>query len=114
MCGLPEGSLLGKWKTGSDIQSHNATKPKTLHRTALSGDEKKALMARMDKNIPVRLSAHEVMQEQRDQGLKHIAELTKELAHWKALANKLESMTIGEVIRKRIAIWILDRLERSR
>lgn len=107
MCGLPEGSLLGKWKMDSNIQSPNIGKHK-LHPRALSRDEKKALMARMDKSSSMRMSASDVIREQRDQSLKRIAELEKEVDKWKTLANGLESQSVVNIIRKRLAKWLLD------
>jgi len=108
MCGLPEGSLLGKYKEGSNIISTNIGRPK-LHPRALSGDEKKALMAKMDRVAAVRVTEREVHIQQRDQALKRIAELEKEVDTWKAKANALEVKPIRRIIRERIAKWLLDR-----
>jgi len=111
MRGLPEGHLLGKnWKSfanGTTSKVSNVISRKKY--VVLSADEKKALMAKMDAKIPVRHILNEdVLKEQRDQGLKKIAELQKQVDQLKSVINDLESMTLGSMIRKRLAQWILD------
>lgn len=104
--GLKDGSLLGKYKIGSDGKLITGSKRKY---NCLTGDDKKALMARMDKVAAVRVSEREIHIQQRDQGLKRIAELQTELDKWKSLATELESQSVGTFLRKRIAKWLLDK-----
>ena len=94
--GLPEGALLGTYKQPS-------AKPRASNRIALSGDEKKALLARLAA-APVRKTAEEVLREQRDQGLITISQLREEARRWRETAEmlqrKVDTMTIWQVIRR--------------
>jgi len=64
-------------------------------------------MAKMDKALVRHMSNEDVLREQRDQGLKKIAELQKELAHCKTALNELQLLSISSLIRRRLAKWLL-------
>ncbi|CAN5951001.1 unnamed protein product [Sphagnum jensenii] len=107
MCGLPEGALLGKWKIGSTVQSPNNGKAK-LHKSALSGDEKKALMSKMDKVAGVRATERELHIQQRDQALKRIGELQEEIKDLKILIQELETMPMIKIAIRRLVRLLVD------
>jgi len=104
MCGFAEGFLLGKnWK-GFKKGPNAPAAARGRGYVVLSGDEKK-VMARMDKARHI--SNENVLREQRDQGLKQIAILQKELSDCKTALNKLQSMSIATLVRIRLAKWLL-------
>lgn len=110
---MKEGALLGKWPTkdGKGMK-------RSLKRTCLTGDEKKAIL------YGGKTSAEEIHIEQRDQALKEIGELRKELKHWEATVKaqegelklfhkivedqeaELKAMTVWKFVRKRLSEWI--------
>lgn len=112
--GLAEGSLLGKYQVGNGKRIVGSVRTKiaaqqTKRYVALSGDEKKALMVRIASTGKVTtVSAEDVLREQRDQGLKKIAELQKEVSYWKTKAHDLESLTTMQFIRNKLAIWLAN------
>lgn len=125
---LPEGALLGQYKVNSKNPqpppNHSNPSPNMGRgslppkHVALTKDDKKALMAKMNKSGPTHL-------EQRDQALKEIAKLRDELgkAHSEghlqrilmgdkdmemaALKARVSAMTVWDVLRSRVARWIL-------
>jgi hypothetical protein len=125
--GLPEGSLLGtfpvthrqKKQFGFPVPVQG--KPNYYRHVALTGDEKRAIFAKLDagktqtpepRPRAVRLSAEQVLREQRDQAQKRIVESQKELDRVQAIAatqeKELKSITVVGLIRKRIAEWLLS------
>ena len=96
MKGLPDNSTLGK----------NFSSKRNKHKgVSLTGDEKNVIIGKH--------SAEDVLREQRDQALKEIGELRKELKQWEdsVAAQELEiktlkSMSVLEFIRKKLADWI--------
>ena len=120
---MKEGALLGKWpmKDGKGAK-------RSLKRTALTGDEKKAIMA--GTGIVGSKSTESVLREQRDQALQEIANLRKEKKAWEgailAQANELKlfhkivedqekelkSMTIKRLLKRRLADWLLSLTQR--
>ena len=68
-------------------------------------------MAKMDKALVRHMSNEDVLREQRDQGLKKIAELQKELDHCKTALNELQLLSISSLIRRRLAKWLLREKE---
>lgn len=120
MKGLPEGSLLGK-------HQEMAGKPRPHHkkkeRVALTGDEKRAILHPIDVDLslgtpilaglpakPGHRSEIEMMRLQRDQALGAVLELRTELKRREeaaaALERKLKAMTVGRLIRQRLAEWL--------
>ena len=98
MKGLPEGALMAK-----------SNKKSGWPRIFLAGDEKRAALAR----LPAKqghMTELEVMRQQRDQALGAVLELRRELEHWRAATadfeEKLKAMTVGKLIRQRLARWI--------
>jgi hypothetical protein len=110
--GLPEGSLLGNYKVNS-----------TLRKTCLTKEEK-------DK-IKGKVSAHDVVVNQRDQALKQIGELNREIYRINSATadlqrtlketetelkifhkivedqkKEIESMSIRILVRKKVAYWL--------
>jgi hypothetical protein len=126
--GLAEGTLLGKYKGGQSNTERRAARRAQLKHIALTGDEKRAILERLDagKTQPqpqpqapiqtrppaARYSTEEVLREQRDQAQKRIVELQKELDRVQAIAatqeKELKSITVVGLIRKRIAEWLLS------
>lgn len=104
--GLPEGFLLGKYKIGPDGKPEKTAGVKKFN--CLTGDDKKALMARMDKVAAVRVSEREVHIQQRDQALKRIVELEKEVEKLRILIQELETMPIIKIARRRLGHLLLD------
>src|SRR5277367_354339 len=51
-CGLPDGSLLGKYKESQSNAERKAQRRAFLNRVALTADEKKALMQKLDAKTP--------------------------------------------------------------
>ena len=131
-CGLPEGSMLGKYKetqTNAERKAQRLAilgtsqppqgKPNYYQHIALTGDEKKALFAKIDAakvaNSAGGKSAEDVLREQRDQAQKEIASLRKEMKQWEATIaaqeaelKAVKSMTVWKLVKKRIADWILS------
>lgn len=112
--GLPDGALLGRYNftPGPDPGPPNpkpVPKPKFV---ALTADDKKALMARLDaaKKPTVKLSAEDQMRAQRDQALGAILGLRKQIASLEVsvsdLTRQIEAMTLWSLIRRRLAKWI--------
>jgi hypothetical protein len=107
-CGFPDGSLLGQFDPEKGILPKRVKKKKTkvtTARVALTGDDKKAILAG---NIaPTKRAVEDVLREQRDQAQKRIIELERELKHWtaavKTLEDQMKEMTVWKLIRKRIA-----------
>jgi hypothetical protein len=106
MMGLPEGSLLGKTKA-------TAGKPRPRQkkkvRVALSGDEKRAVLAK----LPAKqghLAEVEVVRLQRDQALQTILKLRTEMKRREeaaaGLEQRLKTMTVGQLIRQKLAEWL--------
>ena len=106
MKGLPEGSLLGEYK-------EMAGKPRPRHkkkaRVALTRDEKQAILAGLPAK-PGRAGEIAVMREQRDQALGAVMELRAELKRREEaraeLERRLKAMTVGKLIRQRLAEWL--------
>lgn len=116
---MKEGALLGKWpmKDGKGLK-------RDLKRTALTGDEKKAIMAGKIPNSTANVPALDAVRIQRDQGLKEIATLRREKmileGTVKSQAGELKlfhkivedqekefkSLTVWVFIRKKLAEWI--------
>lgn len=129
-CGLPEGSMLGKYKetqTNAERKAQRLAlignlglpKPKqpSSHSTkyiALTGDEKKAIMEKTP-NSSAGYSAADIHLEQRDQALREIALLRKEMKVYEAVVNTqeaelkaLKSMTLWKFLKNRLAAWLLS------
>lgn len=120
--GLPEGSMLGKYKSGQTVPSQNVGKPKPKH-VALTADEKKNILSTHVTHRPT--YGMSPMEEQRNQALKEIKNLRNHIgvlesdAHLgRILANdkdatiadltaRMESMTVLYLIRKKLAAWLL-------
>jgi hypothetical protein len=104
--GLPEGSLLGKYKeTAGKPRPHQKKKA----RVALSGDEKRAVLAK----LPAKqghLAEVEVVRLQRDQALQTILKLRTEMKRREeaaaGLEQRLKTMTVGQLIRQKLAEWL--------
>jgi hypothetical protein len=101
-CGLPDGSLLGKYKEKSPNQV-----PSRIKYIALSSEEKKAIVH------GGKHSAEDVLREQRDQAQKEILNLRRELKQWEATVTSqreeidaLKSLTLWKFIRKRLSEWL--------
>jgi CRISPR/Cas system-associated protein Cas10 (large subunit of type III CRISPR-Cas system) len=92
MKGLPEGALKPGGKGKSKVK-----------RIALSGDEKRTILARIAA-APAHYEPIDVVREQREQALKTVMELRTELKQWKATVaeqeRKLKTMTVWQVIRR--------------
>ena len=106
---MKEGALLGKWpmKDGKGLK-------RSEKRTCLTGDEKKAIMGKTP-NSSAGLSASDVHLEQRDQALREISLLRKELKVYEATVKTqeeelkaLKSMTLWKVLKNRLAEWLLS------
>lgn len=102
MKGLPEGTLL-----------KNAAKARPkVKRIALSGEEKRAILARIGA-APTHYEPIDVVREQREQALRTVIELRKELAQWKATVaeqeRKLKTMTVWQVIRRDLMEWLKEK-----
>lgn len=105
MKGLKDGSLLrGNGKSQKYV--------------ALTGDEKKAILAKVQAT-PVKMrdmaKTEDVLREQRDQAQKRIIELQREMKHWEATVTalqaelkELKSMTMMRFVRKRLAERLLS------
>jgi hypothetical protein len=105
--GLPDGSLIGRYKLGQKVPSPNIGKAK-YKSNALTKDEKNAIVA----GLPP------PMQQQRDQALKSaidahakIKMMMSELEAKTAKITKLEEMvkgqTISNLLREKLAAWLL-------
>ena len=99
---MREGALLGKWPL-----KNGCGKPKMQKHVALTGDEKRAIIGKK--------STEDVLREQRDQALKEIGNLRKEMKQWEATVKAkeenikaLKAMTLMKFLRKRLAEWILS------
>lgn len=110
-CGLPDGKFLGtypvtpgqKRQYGITAPKQPQGKPNYYRHIALTGDEKRAIMGKK--------STEDVLREQRDQAQKEITTLRKDIERYEAVVKdqeeKLKSITVGKLIRKRIAAWLL-------
>jgi ferredoxin len=94
--GLPDGSLLGKYKETSPYQV-----PKRVNDTVLK--------------VPRKVQTEDILREQRDQAQKEIAHLRKELKVYEIIVSEqkqelkaIKSITIWRFLRKRLAEWILS------
>jgi hypothetical protein len=96
---MREGALLGKWpmKDGKGMK-------RNMKRTCLTGDEKKAIIKKTSSDVHL---------EQRDQALREIGELRKEIKLYVEVVKTqeeelkaLRSLTVWKLIRKRIAEWV--------
>jgi hypothetical protein len=119
MTGVPEGSMLGKYKQSQTNAERKEMRRVSSHgRVALTGDEKKAIMAGnvappptpAQKQSVVKHQAEDVLREQRDQALRELKHLNNELKLYKKIVEdqekELKAMTVWKLIRKRIAEWI--------
>ena len=97
MKGLPEGSLLGK------SQKQVTRTLKQPKRVSLTGDEKRAILAKIAAT-PIHFEPVDVIRQQRDQALKAVTDLRQELEDSQAviaeLEKKLKTMTVWQVIRR--------------
>lgn len=109
--GLPDGSMLGKYKqTQSSAERKQARRVSLgVSHIALTGDEKKAIMAGTVPSPP-KHKAEDVLREQRDQALKELALVRKEVKFLHELVadqeKELKGITVWGLLRKRIAQWI--------
>lgn len=98
--GLKEGALMG--------DGHSSK------RVALSGDEKRALMARLA-TVPTRMKKEDVILAQRDQALKTIEDLREKLKQAEvaieARERKLKTMTVWQVIRRDLREFLRELLK---
>lgn len=119
--GLPEGTLLGKWKENETTPT-GIVKKKSKY-VALTADDKKRIMA--NGSVTVKASAYQVHTEQRDQALKEIQNLRDRISVLESdvhlgrvlvndkdatiadLTARMESMTVLYLIRKKLAAWLL-------
>jgi len=118
-CGIPDGSMLGKYDPDKGMVYKGKKGP--MVRVALTGDEKKAIMN--GKSVApmvsvVTLQDLEEVKKQRDHAFKEVAqakftceshrlaleEVKAELQVWK-------SMTVWMLIRLRIAEWIVPKIK---
>ncbi len=108
--GLKDGSLLGIFPVTSNqkkmfghVSVHPQGKPNYYRHISLTGDEKRAIMGNK--------STEDVLREQRDQAQKEITTLRKDIERYEAVVKdqeeKLKSMTLGQLIRKKIADWLM-------
>jgi 5-methylcytosine-specific restriction endonuclease McrA len=103
--GLAEGSMLGKYKG----QGAKIVKSQIHRGVALTADDKKALMARIDgTHLPrVKVSGEDVLREQRDQAHKELLHLRRELKHYEAVVKtqeeELRALTVWQLFRRRLA-----------
>ncbi len=103
---MKEGALLGKWPLTKSTR-------KAQERVALTGDEKKAIIGgtylRPNRD---RMSKEEILLEQRDQAHRELTIVRNELKLFHKIVEdqekELKSMTVGKLIRKRIADWLLS------
>ena len=118
-CGLPDGKLLGtypvtpgqKRQYGINVPKQPQGKPNYYRHIALTGDEKKAIIA--GTGLVGSKKTEDVLREQRDQAQKEITTLRKEMKQWEATVaeqeielKSLKSMTVWKFIRKRLSEWI--------
>ncbi len=112
--GLPDGSLLGKYKqamSGSERKEMRRV-ALGLGRVALTRDDKLALSNKVGPRPmkPSSKSTEDVLREQRDQALTALVQVRKELQHYEAVVKdqeeQLMTMTIRKLIRKRIVAWL--------
>jgi len=95
-------------------------KPNYYRHVALTGDEKRAIFAKLDagktqtpepRPRAVRLSAEQVLREQRDQALRELTVVNNELKLFHKIVEdqekELKTITVVGLIRKRIAEWLL-------
>jgi hypothetical protein len=107
-CGFPDGALLGKFDPDKGMVPKRVQKKKAPPQStmvALTGDEKKTITGKK--------TASDIHLEQRDQALKALGEIQKEMKHYVEVVKSqeeelkaLKSMTVWELIRKRLAEWI--------
>ena len=113
MKGLADGSLLGNHNYGGK-PDYSRRKPNHYQHIALTGDEKKALLARVQAtpvaHIKDKHKTEDVLREQRDQALKEIGELRREMKHYEAALTsqreELKALTLLNFIRKRLSEWM--------
>jgi hypothetical protein len=109
MKGLVDGSLLGNHNYGG--------KPDYNRHIALTRDEKKALLARVQAtpvgHVKDTHKTEDILREQRDQAQKEIFTLRRDLKQWEATVAAQEtelkafkSLTVWQFIRKRLSEWI--------
>lgn len=99
MKGLPEGSLLGK------SQKQVTRTLKQPKRVSLTGDEKRAILAKIAATpIHTHFEPIDVIRQQRDQALKAVTDLRQKLEDSQAivadLGKKLKTMTVWQVVRR--------------
>lgn len=126
--GLPEGSLLGQFKTGSTMQS-SQPKIKNIRRITLTADDKKKILEShaakvaasglppnndLEKALNIvssQLSEIQVLRMQRDSVLQTVIELRREMKHKDAtllsIEQKMKAMTVWGLIRQRVGNWLL-------
>ena len=115
--GLKEGELLGIFpvtvrqkKMFGHVSVHPQGKPNYYRHIALTGDEKRAIMCKK--------STEDVLREQRDQAQKEITTLRKDIERYESVVKdqeeKLKSMTVGKLIRKKIADWLIKDADYTR
>ena len=114
--GAPEGSMLGKYKQSqTNAERKEMRRMASGGRVALTGDEKKAIMAGQVAPAPVlhhavRHNAEDVLREQRDQALRELTLVRNELKLFHKIVDDqekdLKTMTVWKLIRKRISEWI--------
>ena len=113
MKGLVDGSLLGNHNYAGK-PDYNRRKPNIYQHIALTGDEKKALLARVQAtpvdHVKDKHKTEDVLREQRDQAQKEILNLRRELKQWEATVTSqreeidvLKSLTLWKFIRKRLS-----------
>ena len=104
--GLEDGSLLGKYPLTKNQRKQfgkgSSQSSVNQNRIVLTKDEKNKIMGKK--------SQEDVLREQRDQSLKEIDRLRKELKKSieivQAQKEELDSMTIMKVVKKRILRWL--------
>ena len=103
--GLPDGHLLGNYQP----KSSGAKSPKGRY-IALSGDDKKAIMAGNYAPPVGKHSTEDVLREQRDQGLREIGRLRTENTSLKSQVEnykqKLNTMTFRKLLLIRVVRWL--------
>jgi hypothetical protein len=121
--GVPDGSMLATFPVtdrqkrafGLAVPVGPQGKPNYYRHIALTGDEKKAIMAGQVAPAPVlhhavRHNAEDVLREQRDQALRELTLARNELKLFRKIVEDqekdLKTMTVWKLIRKRISEWI--------
>ena len=105
--GLPEGFLLGKYKTE---QNEQPKKSKFNNHIALTADEKRAIMAGKPAFPPIKVKVEDLMRQQRDEALREIGKLRTENAVLKSQAinyrQKLDTMTVRKLLFIKLIRWL--------